>query len=95
MNRISGIGRLFMTGIPGPTLNDETKLLLEELNPLSIIFFGRNIISPEQLAGLISDITAFLGRKPVFCCRSGRRHSNTPRVRFYCNARTNGSGRRR
>lgn len=67
MNEIAErIGRLFMVGIPGPVFDDETRRLLEELNPLSIIFFGRNIISPEQLAKLISDITAFLGRKPVF-----------------------------
>ena len=59
-------GRLFMIGIPGSELDDETKRLLETVDPLSIIFFGRNIVNPQQLAGLISDITAFMGRKPVF-----------------------------
>jgi len=60
------VGRLFMIGIPGPVLDDETKHLLEEIDPLSIIFFGRNIVSCDQLAALIRDITSFLGRKPVF-----------------------------
>ncbi len=59
-------GRLFMLGIPGPELDNETKVLLETVDPLSIIFFGRNIVNPQQLAGLISDITSFMGRKPVF-----------------------------
>ena len=55
-----------MIGIPGPLLDDETKMLLETIDPLSIILFGRNIESPDQLSRLIEAITSFMGRKPVF-----------------------------
>ena len=67
MNEITDrIGRLFMIGLPGPSLDDETKTVLDEMDPLSVILFGRNIESAEQLAKYIADITAHLGRKPVF-----------------------------
>ncbi len=55
-----------MIGIPGPLLDDGTKRLLETIDPLSIILFGRNIESPEQLSRLIAEISSFMGRKPVF-----------------------------
>ena len=59
------IGGLFKIGLPGMILDDETKNVLEQVNPAAVILFGRNVESPGQVARYIEDITAFLGRKPV------------------------------
>jgi len=60
------IGRLFLIGILGTELTDETKGLLDKIQPGFIILFQRNIQSKEQLKVLVSDITQYVNRPIVF-----------------------------
>jgi beta-N-acetylhexosaminidase len=50
------IGRLFMAGMPGPDLDEETNALIRDYNPCGIILFSRNIENPLQLAKLSIDL---------------------------------------
>ncbi|VBB42631.1 Glycosyl hydrolase family 3 N-terminal domain protein [uncultured Desulfatiglans sp.] len=50
------IGRLFMAGLPGTTLDSDTKALIREAALGGIILFARNIEGPEQLAALTNDL---------------------------------------
>jgi beta-N-acetylhexosaminidase len=51
-------GNLMICGIPGTELDAETKALLREIRPLGLIFFRRNIESPQQICELIAEIKA-------------------------------------
>ncbi|PIU00535.1 MAG: hypothetical protein COT74_04085 [Bdellovibrionales bacterium CG10_big_fil_rev_8_21_14_0_10_45_34] len=42
------VGNVFMIGVSQKAFNLETKKLIEEIRPGQIIFFGRNISSPER-----------------------------------------------
>ncbi len=48
----SMIGRLFMTGMPGPRLDEGTRSLIRRGEIGGIILFSRNIAGPLQVAGL-------------------------------------------
>jgi beta-N-acetylhexosaminidase len=50
------IGQLFMTGMPGISLDEDTKRLIGDYNPGGIILFSRNISDPLQLARLCRDL---------------------------------------
>jgi beta-N-acetylhexosaminidase len=50
------IGQLFMLGIPGPFLDEQTKTLIRDYNLGGIILFSRNIHNPIQLTELCRDI---------------------------------------
>ena len=50
------VGRLFMIGIPGTRLDEDTEILIRDYNLSGIILFSRNIEDPLQLAGLCRDI---------------------------------------
>ena len=61
MNRFEAereIGQLFMIGMPGPHLDEETDILIREGRIGGIILFSRNIQSPLQLAALCRDVQA-------------------------------------
>ena len=60
------IGRLFLIGIMGTELTQETKLLLDKIQPGFIILFQRNIRSKNQLKKLVTDIKNYLNRPIVF-----------------------------
>lgn len=60
INISEATGRLFLIGIPGQILDEETKRILEEIKPGGIILFARNIESPTQVKKLIDDIKDFL-----------------------------------
>lgn len=60
------IGRLFLIGIQGTELLDETKALLDKIQPGFIILFQRNIQSKEQLRLLVSEIKQYVNRPIVF-----------------------------
>lgn len=60
MNLEDAVGRLFLIGIPGRTLDEETKEILEKMKPGAIILFTRNIETPVQVKRLIDDINEFL-----------------------------------
>ena len=50
------IGQLFIVGMPGPELDDNTITLIKDYHISGIILFKRNIIDPVQLAGLCRDV---------------------------------------
>jgi beta-N-acetylhexosaminidase len=50
------IGQLFMAGMPGPSLDENTVSLIREFNVGGIILFARNIEDPVQVAGLCRDL---------------------------------------
>jgi beta-N-acetylhexosaminidase len=52
------VSQLFMVGIPGPTIDDETRAFLVEYAPGGIILFKRNVHSASQLRRLIADLHA-------------------------------------
>jgi beta-N-acetylhexosaminidase len=54
-------GRRLWIGIPGPTLDDATKALLERVRPGGIVLFRRNIESLAGVAKLVTDLRARLG----------------------------------
>jgi beta-N-acetylhexosaminidase len=50
------IGQLFMIGLPGPKLDQETAALLRDHSPGGVILFSRNIEDPVQVARLCRDL---------------------------------------
>lgn len=60
------LGKLFMIGIPGTSLNEENKRILQEIKPGTIILFSRNIQNKYQINKFIDDIKNFLGYEPLF-----------------------------
>ncbi len=50
------IGRLFMCGLPGTTLDEYTRDLIRTFHPSGVIFFKRNVEDPLQLARLCRDL---------------------------------------
>ena len=59
------IGQFFYIGLPGTTLDDETRQLIEEVKPGGIIIFGRNVASPHQLRELIDGVRELLPTEPL------------------------------
>jgi beta-N-acetylhexosaminidase len=59
------IGQFFFIGLPGTSLDDEARELIEEIKPGGIILFGRNIQSPEQVRKLLDDSRALLPTPPL------------------------------
>jgi len=57
--------RAFITGLAGTTLSGEERVFLREAQPFGAIIFKRNVESPNQLTGLISEIRAAIGSKAV------------------------------
>lgn len=49
-----------MVGLPGPSLDRDTARRLRELNPGGLIFFRRNLVSPEQLTDLVAELDGLL-----------------------------------
>lgn len=60
------VGRLFLIGIIGTQLTEETKQVLDKIKPGFIILFQRNIHTKDQLMKLISDIKNHVKRDIVF-----------------------------
>jgi len=59
------VGQMLFVGIPGTTLDDETKKLLQTVQPGGIILFARNIEQPEQVAELNGEIRRLLKVAPL------------------------------
>jgi beta-N-acetylhexosaminidase len=59
------IGQLFFIGLPGTEIDEETRKLIEEIQPGGIIIFGRNVESPEQLRKLLDDARALVPTNPI------------------------------
>ena len=56
---------MLFVGIPGTTLDDGTRKLLQTVQPGGIILFARNIEQPEQLAELNGEIRRLLKVAPL------------------------------
>jgi beta-N-acetylhexosaminidase len=59
------IGQLFIIGISGPTLDERTKVLLDEVRPGGICLFSRNIKEAEQTRSLLDGISERLNISPL------------------------------
>ena len=59
------IGQFLYIGLPGTTLDDETRQLVEEVKPGGIIIFGRNVATPSQLRDLIDGVRELLPIEPL------------------------------
>ena len=60
------IGQFLFIGLPGTELDDETRALIEEVQPGGIIIFGRNVASPTQLRSLLDGARALVATPPLF-----------------------------
>ena len=54
--------RAFVCGCLGPALSGDERAFLKEAAPLGVILFKRNVVDPEQVRALTSEIRAALGR---------------------------------
>ena len=59
------MGQFLFIGLPGTTVDGETRRLLEEIQPGGIVLFGRNIESPRQLSELNSAIRSHMKFPPI------------------------------
>ena len=50
------LGQLMMMGVAGPILSSEERNVISQIQPAGVIYFKRNVESPEQLAQLTFDI---------------------------------------
>jgi beta-N-acetylhexosaminidase len=58
------VGQLFFIGIPGPTLDSETKEFLDRVKPGGVCLFARNIKSREQTRELLDSVVELLDVPP-------------------------------
>src|ERR1051326_1402422 len=59
------IGQFFFIGLPGKTIDQETRELINEIKPGGIILFGRNVESPQQVRQLLDDCRELLPTPPL------------------------------
>lgn len=52
------VGKLFVVGFDGLTVNEQVKSLIHEYHVGGIILFARNLANPEQIRQLTSDLQA-------------------------------------
>jgi beta-N-acetylhexosaminidase len=76
------VGQFFYIGLPGTELDDETRALLEHVQPGGIIVFGRNVAAPEQLRKLLDDVRAVLPVEPL--CGIDQEGGLVDRLRRIC-----------
>jgi beta-N-acetylhexosaminidase len=50
------VAQVFMVGIPGPSLDPETRSFLQEFTPGGIVLFKRNVQSATQLRRLVAEL---------------------------------------
>lgn len=60
------VGELFMIGINGKELDDQTIKVLEEIKPGFVILFARNVESAPQVYNLTKQITQIVKKSVVF-----------------------------
>lgn len=58
------IGQLFFIGIPGDSVDETTRRLIEKVRPGGICLFARNIKSPEQTRRLTDELRDMLDIEP-------------------------------
>lgn len=76
------IGQLFYIGLPGTELDEETRSLVEHVQPGGVIIFGRNVAAPEQLRSLLDGIRALVPVEPL--CGIDQEGGLVDRLRRIC-----------
>ncbi|MEK6280481.1 MAG: glycoside hydrolase family 3 N-terminal domain-containing protein [Acidobacteriota bacterium] len=59
------VGQFFYIGLPGTELDDETRALIQEVQPGGIIIFGRNVAEARQLRDLLDGVRDLLPYDPL------------------------------
>lgn len=59
------IGQLLYIGLPGTEFDAGTRTLVEEVQPGGVIIFGRNVVSPEQLRGMLDQVREVVQVEPL------------------------------
>ncbi len=59
------IGQLFFIGLPGTELDEETRSLVNHIQPGGVIVFGRNVAGAEQLRSLLDGVRELLPVEPL------------------------------
>jgi beta-N-acetylhexosaminidase len=67
------IGRLLFVGVPGPTLDDATRRVLEDLHVGGVILFRRNVGTPVEIASLTTALHALPSQPLVAIDHEGGR----------------------
>jgi beta-N-acetylhexosaminidase len=66
--------RAFITGVCGTALTDQERAFLREAQPWGLILFQRNIVRPEAVRDLVTEMRSLLGRAaPVLIDQEGGR----------------------
>ena len=75
MSTNSAVPAAAILGCAGTSLTDEERRLFERLDPLGFILFARNIVDPAQVAALVAELRATVGRAdaPVLIDQEGGR----------------------
>jgi beta-N-acetylhexosaminidase len=76
------IGQLLYIGLPGPELDADTRVLVEEINPGGVIIFGRNVAAPAQLRDLLDAVRACVTVAPL--CGIDQEGGLVDRLRKIC-----------
>jgi len=67
------IGRLLFVGVPGPTLDDATRRILEGLHVGGVILFRRNVGTPAEIVSLTAELHALPSQPLVAIDHEGGR----------------------
>lgn len=60
------IGQLLYIGLPATDFDAETRSLVEDVKPGGVIIFGRNVVTPGQLRGLLDSVREVSPVAPLF-----------------------------
>jgi beta-N-acetylhexosaminidase len=59
------VGQFLFIGLPGTELDQETRELINDVQPGGVIIFGRNVAAPEQLRSLLDGVRELLPVSPL------------------------------
>ncbi len=59
------IGQFIFLGLPGTEFDQQTRELVEYINPGGVIIFGRNVSSPQQLRHLLDSVRGAVSTEPL------------------------------
>jgi beta-N-acetylhexosaminidase len=76
------IGQIFYIGLPGTELDEETRALVEHVQPGGVIIFGRNVAAPQQLRSLLDGVRSLLPVEPL--CGIDQEGGLVDRLRRIC-----------
>src|SRR5262245_19301151 len=64
MHKFTG-GEFIVMGVPGETLDKETREIIKSVQPTGFILFARNIKTPEQLRKLTDELRQSVNHEPI------------------------------